>query len=121
MPSGFLTSTAAIAGDVRIMWYSDGVEGEVLKDLMDRFMKENPGINVIIDNVAYSVVQEQLPVQLEAGHGPDIARVTNTQGAGASTGSTCARWSPIPPTGRRISATRPTGCAPTARTRLPAS
>ncbi|MGO4838291.1 carbohydrate ABC transporter substrate-binding protein, partial [Rhizobiaceae sp. 2RAB30] len=35
---GLLTSTAALAGDVRIMWYSDGVEGEVLKDLLDRFM-----------------------------------------------------------------------------------
>ncbi|WP_077963256.1 ABC transporter substrate-binding protein [Ensifer adhaerens] len=74
---GLLTSTAAMAGDVRIMWYSDGVEGEVLKDLLDRFMKENPGINVILDNVSYSVVKEQLPVQLEAGNGPDIARVTN--------------------------------------------
>ena len=74
---GLLTSTAAIAGDVRIMWYSDGVEGEVLKDLLDRFMKENPGINVVLDNVSYTVVREQLPVQLEAGDGPDIARVTN--------------------------------------------
>ncbi|MCG5480109.1 ABC transporter substrate-binding protein [Sinorhizobium alkalisoli] len=74
---GLLASTSALAGDVRIMWYSDGVEGEVLKDLLDRFMKENPGINVILDNVSYSVVREQLPVQLEAGDGPDIARVTN--------------------------------------------
>ena len=74
---GLLTSTAAIAGDVRIMWYSDGVEGDVLKDILGRFMKENPGINVILDNVSYGVVREQLPVQLEAGHGPDIARVTN--------------------------------------------
>ncbi|GAA4162511.1 ABC transporter substrate-binding protein [Shinella granuli] len=74
---GLLASTSALAGDVRIMWYSDGVEGEVLKDLLDRFMQENPGINVILDNVSYSVVREQLPVQLEAGDGPDIARVTN--------------------------------------------
>ncbi len=71
-----LTSTAAVAGDVRVMWYSDGVEGEVMKDLVSRFMTENPGINVILDNVAYSVIKEQLPVQLEAGNGPDIARVT---------------------------------------------
>ncbi|CAN7615659.1 ABC transporter substrate-binding protein [Rhizobium sp. LjRoot98] len=73
---GLLTSTAALAGDVRIMWYSDGIEGEVLKDLIGRFMKDNPDIKVIIDNVSYSVVREQLPVQLEAGDGPDIARVT---------------------------------------------
>lgn len=72
---GLMTSTA-YAGDVRIMWYSDGVEGEVMKDLVGRFMKEHPDINVILDNVAYSVIKEQLPVQLEAGNGPDIARVT---------------------------------------------
>ena len=71
-----MSTTAAFAGDVRIMWYSDGVEGDVMKDLIGRFMKENPGINVILDNVAYSVIKEQLPVQLEAGNGPDIARVT---------------------------------------------
>lgn len=74
---GLLSTTAALAGDVRILWYSDGVEGEVLQDLLTRFMAENPGINVILDNVAYTVIQEQLPVQLEAGAGPDIARVTN--------------------------------------------
>ena len=71
-----LSSTVAHAGDVRIMWYSDGVEGEVLADLISRFTKQNPDINVIIDNVAYGVVKEQLPIQLEAGNGPDIARVT---------------------------------------------
>lgn len=74
---GLLSSTAASAGDVRIMWYSDGVEGQVMQDLLNRFMQENPDINITLDNVAYSVVQEQLPIQLEAGQGPDIARVTN--------------------------------------------
>ncbi len=72
-----LMATSAFAGDVRIMWYSDGVEGDVIKDLLDRFQKDNPDIKVTLDNVAYKVVQEQLPIQLEAGQGPDIARVTN--------------------------------------------
>src|SRR5687767_5300399 len=74
---GLLSTTAALAGDVRIMWYSDGVEGEVLQDLMNRFMKDNPDIKVTIDNVSYSNIREQLPVQLEAGGGPDIVRVTD--------------------------------------------
>lgn len=73
---GLLASTAGHAGDVRIMWYSDGVEGEVVKDLLARFSKANPTINVILDQVSFTVVREQLPVQLEAGTGPDIARVT---------------------------------------------
>ncbi|MDO5528334.1 MAG: ABC transporter substrate-binding protein [Paracoccus sp. (in: a-proteobacteria)] len=67
----------AQAGDVRILWYSDGIEGEVMQDLLNRFMEENPDINVILDNVAYQVIMEQLPIQLAAGEGPDIARVTN--------------------------------------------
>lgn len=72
-----LLTTSAMAGDVRVMWYSDGVEGEVIQDLLNRFMKDNPDIKVTLDNVAYKVIQEQLPIQLEAGQGPDIARVTN--------------------------------------------
>jgi alpha-1,4-digalacturonate transport system substrate-binding protein len=72
-----LASTSAFAGDVRIMWYSDGVEGDVIQDLLNRFMKDNPDIHITLDNVAYKVIQEQLPIQLEAGQGPDIARVTN--------------------------------------------
>ncbi len=72
-----LLASTAMAGDVRMMWYSDGVEGEVLKGLLARFKAENPDINVILDEVAYKVVQEQLQIQLEAGEGPDIARVTN--------------------------------------------
>ena len=72
-----LMASSALAGDVRVMWYSDGVEGEVIQDLLNRFSAENPGINVILDNVPYKVVQEQLQIQLEAGEGPDIARVTN--------------------------------------------
>ncbi|MEM7695327.1 MAG: ABC transporter substrate-binding protein [Pseudomonadota bacterium] len=70
-----LLSSTALAGDVRIMWYSDGVEGEVVKELLDRFMADNPDINVILDEVAYQATNEQLPVLLEAGEGPDIARV----------------------------------------------
>ena len=72
-----MLATSAIAGEVHVMWYSDGVEGEVIQDLLDRFMKDNPDIKVTLDNVAYKVIQEQLPIQLEAGQGPDIARVTN--------------------------------------------
>ena len=72
-----LATAPAFAGEVRIMWYSDGVEGEVIEDLLSRFEAENPDIDVILDNVAYQVIQEQLPIQLASGQGPDIARVTN--------------------------------------------
>ncbi|MGE0279019.1 MAG: ABC transporter substrate-binding protein [Rhizobiaceae bacterium] len=77
LTASLMATGAAFAGDVRIMWYSDGVEGDVIKDILDRFQKDNPEIKITLDNVAYKVVQEQLPIQLEAGQGPDIARVTN--------------------------------------------
>lgn len=77
LAASLLATSAAFAGDVRIMWYSDGNEGEVIRDILDRFQKDNPDIKVTLDNVAYKVIQEQLPIQLEAGQGPDIARVTN--------------------------------------------
>jgi alpha-1,4-digalacturonate transport system substrate-binding protein len=63
--------------ELRITWYDDGSEGAVLRDLLDRFEAENPDIRVVVDTVAYSVVLEQLPLQVEAGEGPDMARVTD--------------------------------------------
>jgi alpha-1,4-digalacturonate transport system substrate-binding protein len=62
--------------ELRMTWYDDGNEGEVLRDLLDRFEAENPDIRVVVDTVAYTVIQEQLPLQVQAGEGPDMARIT---------------------------------------------
>lgn len=73
----------AAAGDaveLRMIWYSDGNEGEVIRDLLDRFEAENPGIRVVVDEVAYNAILENLPIQLAAGEGPDMARVTDLGG-----------------------------------------
>jgi alpha-1,4-digalacturonate transport system substrate-binding protein len=66
--------------ELRITWYNDGNEGEVLRDLLDRFEAKNEGISVVLDEVAYQVILDNLPIQLEAGEGPDLARVTNLGG-----------------------------------------
>lgn len=66
--------------ELRITWYDDGNEGEVLRDLLDRFEAENPDITVVIDTIAYTEILNQLPIQVEAGEGPDMARVTNLPG-----------------------------------------
>lgn len=66
---------------LRITWYDDGNEGEVLRDLLDRFEADNPDITVIIDTVPYATgILETLPIQLAAGEGPDMARVTDLGG-----------------------------------------
>ena len=70
----------AQAGDVRVMCYQDGIECDVTAELAKRFESQNPGTKIIIDTVPYKTIVEQLPVQLAAGQGPDIARVTDLGG-----------------------------------------
>jgi alpha-1,4-digalacturonate transport system substrate-binding protein len=73
-------AASAFAADIRVQCYSDGNECEVTADLAKRFEARNPGTKVIIDKVPYKAVTETLPVQLAAGEGPDIARVTDLGG-----------------------------------------
>ncbi len=71
------TTAPAAAVELRMMWYNDGNEGEVMRALLDRFEKENPGIKVKIDTVAYKDLHNILQTQVEAGTAPDLARVTD--------------------------------------------
>lgn len=66
--------------ELRMTWYSDGSEDVVMRELLDRFEAANPDIKVIMDIVPYSAILETLPVQLAAGEGTDLARVTNLGG-----------------------------------------
>lgn len=79
-----LTALPAMAQTtLRMTWYSDGNEGEVMKDLLARFEAKNPDIKVVLDSVPFKAVNENLPVQLAAGQGPDIARVVDLGGVAA--------------------------------------
>jgi alpha-1,4-digalacturonate transport system substrate-binding protein len=63
--------------ELRITWYDDGNEGEVLRDLLDRFEADNPDITVVIDTIDYAEgILQTLPLQIQAGEGPDMARLT---------------------------------------------
>jgi alpha-1,4-digalacturonate transport system substrate-binding protein len=70
----------ALAQELRVQCYSDGNECEVTGDIAKRFEAANSGAKIVIDTVPYKAVLEQLPVQLAAGEGPDIARVTDLGG-----------------------------------------
>ncbi len=76
----FLTTGAAGAVELRYMCYGDGNECEVSQEIIDRFQAENADIQVIVDKVPYQAILESLPVQLAAGEGPDVARVTDLGG-----------------------------------------
>lgn len=65
---------------VRIAWYSDGNEGEVLLDLLKRFEAANSDIKVVVDQMPFKAINETLPVQVASGQGPDIARVVDLGG-----------------------------------------
>src|SRR5689334_9246752 len=77
---GLSGAAAQTPTEVRIMWYSDGNEGDVLRDLLDRFEKQNPDIKVTLDRVPYKTIVEQLPALLDSGQGPDLARLTDLGG-----------------------------------------
>jgi alpha-1,4-digalacturonate transport system substrate-binding protein len=79
--AGALMASAAMAEtELRMMWYNDGNEGEVMQSLLDRFEAANPDISVKLDIVPYKSIIEGLPIQLAAGAGPDLARVTDLGG-----------------------------------------
>jgi alpha-1,4-digalacturonate transport system substrate-binding protein len=63
--------------ELRFTYYADGVEADVMQPILDAFMAENPDIKVVLDVVPYATIDEQLPVQVETGEGPDLARITN--------------------------------------------
>ena len=72
--------TAEAATELRYTCYGDGNECEVMREQLDRFEAENPDITVVMDKVPYKAILESLPVQLAAGEGPDLARVTDLGG-----------------------------------------
>jgi alpha-1,4-digalacturonate transport system substrate-binding protein len=71
---------SAAFADIRVMCYQDGNECDVTADLIKRYEAQHPGAKVILDVVPYKTVVEQLPIQLAAGQGPDIARVAEVGG-----------------------------------------
>ena len=87
----------------------------------EALQKENSDIKVVLDNVAYDAIQTQLPVQLEAGNGPDLARVTNIKAQANHWLDLRPHLKDAAPTGKQISPTTSTGCGRMAAMRFPVS
>ncbi|MCP4315460.1 MAG: carbohydrate ABC transporter substrate-binding protein [Hyphomicrobiales bacterium] len=77
---GMMAGSALAETELRITWYNDGNEGEVMRGILDRYEAANPDVKVTLDVVPYKAILESLPVQLAAGEGPDLARVTDLGG-----------------------------------------
>lgn len=67
--------------EIRFMWYSDGIEGDIMRDLLDRFEADNEGITVVMDVLPYGTIRDNLRLQVEAGEAPDMARITDFAGS----------------------------------------
>ena len=65
------------AVEIRFAYYADGNEAEVMQGILDEFETQNPDVKVALDIVPYQTIDEQLPIQVETGEGPDLARITN--------------------------------------------
>lgn len=77
---GIAPVMAQEAVEIRFLCYQDGVECDTYADLLTGFMEENPDISVVIDNVPYATVRDNLRVQVEAEQAPDMARITDFAG-----------------------------------------
>lgn len=74
---GIVPTFAQDSIELRFTCYQDGVECDTYGDLLDRFMEDNPNISVVIDRVEYQAILDSLPVNVQVGEGPDIARLTS--------------------------------------------
>ena len=74
------TVARAAPVELHMMWYNDGNEGDVLRDLLNRFEAANPDIKVVIDTVPYKTINESLPQLVASGQAPDMARITDLGG-----------------------------------------
>ncbi len=68
---------AAASVELHMLWYNDGNEGDVMRDLLNRYEAANPGIKVVMDTVAYKDIHNILQTQVEGNTPPDMARVTD--------------------------------------------
>lgn len=73
-------TSASSAQELQFMCSSDGNECETFRELFDRFEAENEGVTVVVEDVPYKAILENLPIQLAAGTGPDLAKVTDLGG-----------------------------------------
>lgn len=46
-------------------------------EMVERYKEVAPDVNINVNQVGYDIIRDQLPIQLEAGTGPDIATVTS--------------------------------------------
>ena len=75
-----MSAGAAQAVDLDLMISDVDGKAAIVAEFAERYKEVAPDVNITLNVVGYDVVRDQLPVQLEAGAGPDLAFVTNLGG-----------------------------------------
>jgi len=61
-----------------VRFWGLGREGEVVKDLVPEFERENPGIRVVVQQIPWTAAHEKLLTGFVGGAPPDLAQLGNT-------------------------------------------
>ncbi len=69
---------AAAPGEQVLRFWGLGREGEVVKDLVPEFERENPGIRVVVQQIPWTAAHEKLLTGFVGGSPPDLAQLGNT-------------------------------------------
>lgn len=61
------------------VWFSDGVEGEVMKSIIQDYQNANPNIKINLVEVAYKDLPTKLKTMAAGGKPPALARISTTE------------------------------------------
>jgi alpha-1,4-digalacturonate transport system substrate-binding protein len=75
-----LSATAALAVELDLMISDVDGKAAIIQEFAERYQEQNPDVTITLNAVGYNVIREQLPIQLEAGTGPDLSFVTDLGG-----------------------------------------
>lgn len=78
--TALLCASTVLAADLDLMISDVDAKAGLVQELAERYNAANPDVTITLNQVGYNVIREQLPIQLEAGTGPDLAFVTNLGG-----------------------------------------
>lgn len=78
--TALLAAAPVFAVDLDLMISDVDAKANIVTELAERYKAANPDVNLTLNTVGYNVIREQLPIQLEAGTGPDLAFVTDLGG-----------------------------------------
>lgn len=62
------------------VWFTDGIEGEVMKSIIQQYKEENPHVTINLIEVAYKDLDTKLKTMIAGGKPPALSRMTNPGG-----------------------------------------